>query len=412
MIIALSLFSAGCLSFSAAVFAHGEEVPPEQLHPETQIGLPDAKAGHAHGGGDAHDDAPSEDGHVGGHGESDMSDNFEARLDSSGPYAPQTPLALRISIHEKAAGKQIQSFDVTHEKQLHLIIVSSDLEEFYHVHPIFQSDGTFLLENFSFPRELRYTLFFDLKPTGAGGILLRKDVLVGKGAADPPFLKPSQFPVDVGDFLLDFKSNPTLLTSGGEAQLTFRLRDVKTGALVTDIQPYLAAPAHLVVLSEKSLEYLHMHPLGDIPTDPALLSKMRFGPDIQFAATFPQAGAYKGWLQILRNGTVIALPFIVDVLAGEHMMADGSAMSGDHYGTSQAGLTRDEVAELVHETQKTEESRSVIKFIALTLFIMGMMLLYYPRKPVVIAQTQQPPASPAPPTAANQTTPPQTPTGS
>ena len=377
------------------VFAHGEDMPPEQLHPATQIGLPDAKAGHGHGSTEGHtgEEAAGHDtsGHTGDDhgGGADMSMNFDVRMEPQDPYAVGTPLALRISFHEKAAGMQIKNFEVTHEKQLHLIMVSSDLEEFYHEHPQYQPDGTFVLKNFTFPRQLQYTLFFDLKPIGTQGILLKKGVVVDKGLNTPPFLKSSQFPLTVGNIRMDYKSTPSTLKSSQDAELVFRLTDASGGAPLNDIEPYLAAPAHLVVLSEASLDYLHMHPLGDISEDPAKLTAMRFGPNISFAATFPKAGSYKGWLQLKRMGIITTIPFVVDVTAGDGSMIQHD---DDHATVTQNAATRDEVARLVHATQQEEEFRSVMKFVVLSLLVFGMIMLFYPKRPVQVQQTAQQPA--------------------
>ena len=384
------------------VFAHGEETPPGDTHLATQIGLPDAKAGHEHGSTEGHTGEEATGHDTGGHtgddhgGGADMSANFNVRMFPEGPYAVGIPITLRISFHEKAAGMQIKNFEITHEKQLHLIMVSSDLEEFYHEHPQYQPDGTFVLKNFTFPRQLQYTLFFDLKPVGTQGILLKKELVVGKGLATPPFLKPSQFPVTIGKIRMDLKSTPSTLKSGEDAELVFRLNDVSTGAPLNDIEPYLAAPAHLVVLSEASLDYLHMHPLGDIPEDPAKLAAMRFGPNISFAATFPKAGSYKGWLQLKQAGVVTTIPFIVDVAPGEESMTQHDDDHDTNMNMMQNAATRGEVARLVHTTQQQEEFRSVMKFLSLALLIFGMIMLFYPKKPTQVAQpAQQPTIEPA-----------------
>jgi hypothetical protein len=44
------------------------------------------------------------------------------------------PTELIISIKD-ANGAVVRNLDLSHEKPLHLIVVSSDLSEFYHVHP-------------------------------------------------------------------------------------------------------------------------------------------------------------------------------------------------------------------------------------------------------------------------------------
>src|SRR5258708_37280291 len=52
------------------------------------------------------------------------------------------PTKLIISIKD-ANGGVVRDLDLSHEKPLHLIVVSSDLSEFYHVHPQSQPESTY-----------------------------------------------------------------------------------------------------------------------------------------------------------------------------------------------------------------------------------------------------------------------------
>lgn len=373
----LAIFSfwvlvAGLLG-AGRVLAHGETAPAGALHLPTQIGLPQAGSGHDAGGGHG---GESEKRHQASAG-SALSANFDVALSPPPPYEARAAQSLRFVVSEKAAGRQIRNFEKTHSKYLHLIIVSSDLTEFYHKHPQLQADGAFGLERFAFPRESSYTLFFDFKPVGASGVLVRKEVAVGRGVRTAPHLEPSRWPVLAEEVRLDLKITPEMLTVGQDAQLAFHLSDRRTGTPVADVEPYLAAPAHLVMLSEASLAYVHVHPDREI-SDDSRNSAERFGPEIVFHAAFPEAGRYKGWLQFQRRGEISTIPFVVSAERGR-------------------GLGRHEVAELVHETQQLEEGRAVVRFVALAISILGLVMLFWPRRPQPVAPSSgaaPPPASP------------------
>lgn len=344
------------------VFAHGESAA-DKVHAVTQIGLIDSRSGHEHGGGGP-----------------DMSASYEARVEPSGVLPVTTPVDLEIRIYERMAGMQIKNFLKTHTKELHLIIVSPDMEEFYHEHPALREDGSFLLKNFSFPRETRYTLFFDLQPAGTSGILLRQDTVVGVGEVFPLKLEPSEFPVRAGTLRVDLNTDPPQPRSIGMTEMRFVFLDAETGAPITDIKSYLGAAAHLVMLPE-NFDYLHVHPIGDFPEDPVELDALNFGPEIVFHASFPNEGLYKGWIQLERRGqsAIETMPFVIRVEKG-------------------FGLMRHEVAGIVHNTQETEEARAIVKFALLSIFISGMMLLFYPRRP------KQAPIAPVPQNLGGQTT--------
>ncbi len=59
----------------------------------------------------------------------------------------------------------IKDLAITHEKPMHLIAVSQDLEEFYHLHPEPAADGSYKIKH-TFPAGGRYTLFLDLTLPG------------------------------------------------------------------------------------------------------------------------------------------------------------------------------------------------------------------------------------------------------
>lgn len=88
-----------------------------------------------------------------------------------------------------------------------------------------------------------------------------------------------------------------------EVTLTFNIRDAKTKKGIDNLQPYLGAVGHVVILSKDANQYLHVHPIDEKAT----------GPDAKFATSFPQSGTYKLWGQFQHNGEVFTVPFVVDV---------------------------------------------------------------------------------------------------
>ncbi len=75
--------------------------------------------------------------------------------------------------------------------------------------------------------------------------------------------------------------------AGGETTIRFEISD-PAGTPVTDLQTYMGAMGHLVVLSQDGKQYVHAHPADD---------KKAMSNVVAFNAHFPQAGLYKGWGQ-------------------------------------------------------------------------------------------------------------------
>ena len=84
---------------------------------------------------------------------------------------------------------------------------------------------------------------------------------------------------------------PRTPVAGIETHFLIRLTQI--GLPVTNLQPYLAAMSHCVIISQDSQVYLHCHPEQLI----TLTEDARAGPDIPFATTFPRPGLYKLWAQ-------------------------------------------------------------------------------------------------------------------
>ena len=85
----------------------------------------------------------------------------------------------------------------------------------------------------------------------------------------------------------------------------FSLTDEKTGGPVKDLEPYLGAWAHMMILSEDMGDYVHGHAaLEQAPTG---------GSQLSLETLFPRASNYRIWIQFQRSGKVITTFFTVAV---------------------------------------------------------------------------------------------------
>ncbi|WP_166391180.1 hypothetical protein [Nocardioides ochotonae] len=194
-----------------------------------------------------------------------------------------------------ADGAPVTAYDEAHERDLHLIVVRRDLTGFQHVHPRLRADGTWTV-----PVDLTtgaWRVLADFTPTGGGPLVLGADLLVG-GDYDPTPLGADARSdrVDGYEVTLD-----GALPVGREAPVTLTVS--RDGEGVRDLQPYLGAHGHLVVLREGDLGYLHAHP---VDVEDA-------GPGITFDTTFPSAGRYRLFLDFKHAGVVRTAVFTVSV---------------------------------------------------------------------------------------------------
>jgi hypothetical protein len=219
------------------------------------------------------------------------------------PSKPKAGSPVRISVQVKnAAGQPVQDFDITHEKKMHLIVVSKDLNFFEHIHPEYKGNGLFQVET-KLPAGGSYKLIADFTPHGSAPLTQTTWVEAAGAPAPAVPLTPdvsAEKTVDAQKVRLSFDKEPK---AGEETMLTFTIRDAKTGKPVTDLQPYLGAIGHVVILSSDTNDYLHVHPMDEGST----------GPDAHFHTTFPHPGVYKIWGQFQRQGRVFTVPFVVRV---------------------------------------------------------------------------------------------------
>lgn len=225
-------------------------------------------------------------------------------------YQSQQPAPYTFSIVDDQ-GATVKDFATVHEKIMHVIIVRKDLAEFQHVHPEFnQATGQFTLAHLIFPSDGPYRIFADFTPhsaqRGADGqpltVTIHEDVNVGNRAKyQPQPLVKSQLTKPFQGYSVQLIPAPTPITAETSTTLSFAI--AQNGRLVTNLEKYLGALGHAVVLREGDLEFLHTHALDERVTNQT--------GTVDFAVTFPTAGTYKIFSQFQHGGSVITTDFVV-----------------------------------------------------------------------------------------------------
>ena len=166
------------------------------------------------------------------------------------------------------AGDVLRDYEVEHERRLHLIVVSRPLGHFIHAHPQQRPDGAWTVP-LRLPVNGSYRVFADFT-SGGERRTLGLD-LQGYGGPASAAERLSRYDVS--------------LDRHGD-RLEF---DVRRAGNPVELQPYLGARGHLVVLREGDLAYVHAH------ADEERLS---------FEVPFPSAGRYRLFLQFKVGGIV------------------------------------------------------------------------------------------------------------
>ncbi|MRX74206.1 hypothetical protein GJU40_18965 [Bacillus lacus] len=187
-------------------------------------------------------------------------------------------------------GEHFGNLQENHEKIMHLVIVDQHLQSFYHVHPEETGKGTFKVA-VSLP-DGTYKAFADIKPAGKNYQIQPVVLNIGAALSEKEHAHPElQHDQDAAK-----NSKVTLMTENLEIRETAVLKFNVQG---TEIQPYLGAMGHVVILDEKAENFLHVHP--ENKQEPV------------FTTEFSEPGIYKLWAEFKQDGKVTAYPFVVKV---------------------------------------------------------------------------------------------------
>jgi len=229
---------------------------------------------------------------------------------------PKTPKAgaeaeLQFIIRARENPRKIfASFEPLHEKLLHLVIVRADLGQFAHVHPELGADGVFRIR-YIFPSGGEYHLFAEAAPRRAGAqMMMAKLRVAGHISGQFEIAAAARPRVDrIGGVEIELKSPPDPVPVHKLIGLNFSLRDSATGAPIRDLEPYVGAMGHLILIHQDGVTLIHSHP------DERLPDLGRNG-TVPFLARFPKPGLYRAWCQFQRHGAVLTGEFIVEAGGG------------------------------------------------------------------------------------------------
>lgn len=260
---------------------------------------------------------------------------------------------VRLAFRRLGSGDPVRHFATELTQELHLIAISADFGTFVHEHVRHADpDGTFRAA-VALPHGGTWHLYADCVPRGMAQQVIRFDV-------DVPRPIPSAMPspaADNGGY--GARLDRTEVTAGQDTMLALAL--LRDGQPATGITPFLGVAAHVVLIHEPTLAYVHVHPsaaaqggtesahagmagmaavmaadMADMPgmahqhgapdgDGPGTLAAHHAHPGVanqsQEAAGMPsdllvhiqtpEAGRYRMWVQFMGEGQVRTLPFVL-----------------------------------------------------------------------------------------------------
>ncbi|MEW6587041.1 MAG: hypothetical protein AB1442_15710 [Nitrospirota bacterium] len=221
-----------------------------------------------------------------------------------------------------AEGNPIRNLTVSHERILHVIIISKDFSVFAHIHPEDFIPASSLAKTdkyelrYVFPKAGEYLIAADF---AVKDVLFSRRVRVTVEGEPPMSMIREDFSriKDFGDYRVVLDA-PERVSAGHKTVLGYQVSE--KGIPVTDLEPHLGAPMHLSIILTDLNRFIHAHgyrpgseshahPIGHIHGT----VRERYGPEIDAEVVFPMKGIYKVFSEIKHKGKVRLLDFFVNV---------------------------------------------------------------------------------------------------
>jgi hypothetical protein len=278
-------------------------------------------------------------------------------LDATASVSGDGRLTLTLRDPGWLATRRLDDFVADHGHLMHLFIVSSDLDRFWHLHPEEATTGIFEQRLPAMPQG-RYDMFADvvhatgvsetvtaqvdtvaIRGTSLAGddSAFPRDVVSGFRRTDPAEVVESGFSrTDAAEVVgsgfsrtdgarIVWVRDAQPLTTKRLTMFTFRVEDVE-GRPANDLELYMGMPGHAVFIRRDLRVFAHVHPSGsapmaaiaigqrslDIPAAPNPAHAGHAGAlpaTVSFPYGFPEPGDYRIFVQIKRRGRVETAAF-------------------------------------------------------------------------------------------------------
>jgi Cu+-exporting ATPase len=238
---------------------------------------------------------------------------LEVELDVPGEVRPGEPTPITVIVRDAETGDPVDDPVRTHQVWMHMILTRADLGTFAHVHPEPTGEDGRMSVTATFPTAGVYQVHTEFRQQGEMADVLDEHAVhvVGDVPARTPVPATDVREQVVDGVRIQLDGEPHV---GETSDFSLRFSDAATGAPVEDLQPYLGAAGHVVVMRSDGSMFAHRHAetYDDRGRPVNALPGTQFGPELDLHVRFEIAGAYRLWAQFaLADGTVVTAPFVV-----------------------------------------------------------------------------------------------------
>jgi hypothetical protein len=237
--------------------------------------------------------------------------SIHATITTDVPLAAGKPAQAVLHLRrDKGEPVTLSELIETHTRKIHLLIVDQSLTDYHHEHPQpTDTPGDYAFE-FTPGKPGSYFAWADVRPLPLGLEEYEKAVIAGSGTPEPIADKATRLEADSEGFHFALSIEQGEVRVGQVA--TAKLRVTRDGKGFTELEPVMAAFAHLVGFNEDGETVLHMHPIGASMSAlrAAILHENdRGGPELEFKIYATKPGFMRLFAQVQINGRQVFAPF-------------------------------------------------------------------------------------------------------
>lgn len=226
-------------------------------------------------------------------------DRISLEAETQGSLTATENTEFSFQLYDEETKKSVAESDLndSHTKKLHLVVYDGSLNEFNHIHPTF--DGQIWKSELNLTTNGSYYIW-------AQGVLLdgtefsasyRVNVVGGKPAL-PVVALGNKRNAAVGNTVVNLSKEK--LKAGKMAMLSYTVS--RNDGTNPDVTPYLGANAHVIAVSPDGSDLIHAHPMDGNNSSTGMIH-----------VTFPTAGDYRIWVQVIDAGILKTVPLSVTV---------------------------------------------------------------------------------------------------
>jgi hypothetical protein len=197
----------------------------------------------------------------------------------------------------------------THTRKIHLLIVDGSLTDYHHEHPQPTATPGDYAFDFTPKKPGPYLAWADLRPMPLGLQEYEKTIIAGTGKSEPLTDKEARFIGDADGLHFELSLAQSAIKVGEPVRASLRITK-PDGSGFDQLEPVMAAFAHLVGFNEDMETVLHMHPIGA----PISRASERGGPQLDFKIYATKPGFVRLFGQVEIGGRQVFVPFGIRVL--------------------------------------------------------------------------------------------------